>query len=73
MVFVSQVFTCFRSYSSPVGFVTLYADIFVYLEQQKRFRALMAAAVFEGASVGPLIDLAIQFDPRYLLINYLSV
>ena len=30
----------------------------------------MAAAVFEGASIGPLIDLAIQIDPRYLFIFY---
>ena len=26
----------------------------------------MAAAVFEGASIGPLVDLAIQIDYRYL-------
>ena len=26
----------------------------------------MAAAAFEGASIGPLIELAISFDPRYV-------
>lgn len=25
----------------------------------------MAAALFQGASIGPLIDLAIEVDPRY--------
>lgn len=34
------------------------------LEQRKRFGLLMAASVLEGASVGPLIELAIDFDPR---------
>lgn len=33
-------------------------------EQKKRVALLMAAAVFEGASIGPLIDLAIEIDPR---------
>lgn len=33
-------------------------------EQQKRVSLLMAAGLLEGASVGPLIDLAIDFDPR---------
>lgn len=28
---------------------------------------LMAASLFQGASIGPLIDLAIQIDPRYVL------
>lgn len=41
-------------------------------EEQKRFRALMAAAVFEGASVGPLIDLAIQFDPSILVSAFVG-
>lgn len=27
---------------------------------------MMAAGLFEGASIGPLIDLAIQIDPRYM-------
>jgi hypothetical protein len=30
----------------------------------------MAAALFQGASIGPLIDLAIQIDPRYALITF---
>lgn len=34
--------------------------------QQKRVGLLMASAVFEGASIGPLIELAIDFDPRYV-------
>lgn len=35
-------------------------------EQHKRLALLMAAAVFQGASIGPLIELAIDFDPRYV-------
>jgi len=35
-------------------------------EQQKRVGLLMAAAVFEGASIGPLVELAIDIDPRYV-------
>lgn len=26
----------------------------------------MASSVLQGASIGPLIELAIEFDPRYL-------
>lgn len=33
-------------------------------KQQKRVALLVVAAVFEGASIGPLIDLAIEIDPR---------
>jgi hypothetical protein len=29
----------------------------------------MAAALFQGASIGPLIDLAIQIDPRYASLH----
>jgi len=32
--------------------------------QRKRYGLLMAAALLEGASVGPLIKLAVEFDPR---------
>jgi hypothetical protein len=35
----------------------------VYGMQRKRLTLLMAAALFQGASIGPLIDLAIQIDP----------
>lgn len=34
-------------------------------KQQKRVGLLMMAALFEGASIGPMIDLAIEIDPRY--------
>ncbi|KAI5655782.1 hypothetical protein M9H77_32969 [Catharanthus roseus] len=36
-------------------------------EEQKRVGLLMASAVFEGASIGPLIELAIDFDPSILV------
>jgi Bax inhibitor 1 len=32
--------------------------------QRKRYGLLMAAALLEGASVGPLIKFAVDFDPR---------
>ncbi|PON64620.1 Bax inhibitor 1-related [Parasponia andersonii] len=41
-------------------------------EEQKRVAILMAAAVFEGASVGPLIDLAIQIDPSILVSAFVG-
>ncbi|KAK9275406.1 hypothetical protein L1049_022670 [Liquidambar formosana] len=41
-------------------------------EEQKRVALLMAAALFEGASIGPLIDLAIQIDPRRREYLYLG-
>lgn len=31
----------------------------------------MAAALFQGASIGPLIELAIKFDPRYVSLTIL--
>lgn len=37
-------------------------------EQQKRVGLLMAASLFHGASIGPLIDLAIEVDLWYWLI-----
>ncbi|CAA3023005.1 bax inhibitor 1-like [Olea europaea subsp. europaea] len=36
-------------------------------EEQKRVSLLMAAALFQGASIGPLIELAIKFDPSIVL------
>ncbi|CAK9173309.1 unnamed protein product [Ilex paraguariensis] len=36
-------------------------------EEQKRIGLLMAAALFEGVSIGPLIELAINFDPSILV------
>ncbi|CAA0841877.1 Bax inhibitor 1 [Striga hermonthica] len=39
----------------------------VYKEVRKRVSLLMAAAVFEGATVGPLIDFAIDFDSSILV------
>jgi len=38
-------------------------------EQQKRVALLMATALLQGASIGPLIDLAIQIDPRYMSLG----
>ncbi|KAI8538097.1 hypothetical protein RHMOL_Rhmol09G0075500 [Rhododendron molle] len=37
-------------------------------EEQKRVTLLMATALLQGASIGPLIDLAIEIDPRQLLV-----
>lgn len=36
-------------------------------EEQKRMALLMAAALFKGASIGPLIELAIDFDPSIVI------
>uniref|UniRef100_A0A5B6ZFF4 Putative bax inhibitor 1-like n=2 Tax=Davidia involucrata TaxID=16924 RepID=A0A5B6ZFF4_DAVIN len=41
-------------------------------EEQKRVALLMAAALFEGASIGPLIDLAIEIDPSILITAFVG-
>lgn len=62
------------------GFLTTVASIgsMVWLlstppvEEQKRVSLLMASALFQGASVGPLIDLAITVDPRLILSAFVA-
>ncbi|XP_077244842.1 bax inhibitor 1-like [Tasmannia lanceolata] len=41
-------------------------------QERKRVGLLMATSLFEGASVGPLIDLVIQFDPRILVSAFVG-
>ncbi|XP_019179652.1 PREDICTED: bax inhibitor 1-like isoform X2 [Ipomoea nil] len=41
-------------------------------QEQKRVALLMAAALFEGASIGPLIELAIDFDPSILVSAFVG-
>ncbi|GAB4857668.1 Bax inhibitor 1 [Ancistrocladus abbreviatus] len=41
-------------------------------EEKKRVGLLMAAALLEGASIGPLIDLAIQIDPSVLVSAFVG-
>ena len=41
-------------------------------EEQKRVGLLMAASLFEGASIGPLIDLAINIDPSILISAFVG-
>ncbi|OAY60119.1 bax inhibitor 1 [Manihot esculenta] len=41
-------------------------------EEQKRVALLMAAGLFEGASIGPLIDLAIEIDPSVLITAFVG-
>ncbi|KAF2282732.1 hypothetical protein P3X46_016474 [Hevea brasiliensis] len=41
-------------------------------EEQKRVALLMAAGLFEGASIGPLIDLAIKIDPSVLITAFVG-
>lgn len=41
-------------------------------EEQKRVGLLMAAAVFEGASIGPLVELAIDIDPSVLISAFVG-
>ncbi|KAL3598692.1 hypothetical protein D5086_006610 [Populus alba] len=57
-------FACF-------GCMTWLLSISPY-EEQKRLALLMAAALFEGASIGPLIDLAIQIDPSVLITAFVG-
>lgn len=41
-------------------------------EEQMRVSLLMMSAVFEGVSIGPLIDLAIQIDPSVLIAAFVG-
>ncbi|KAL6861700.1 hypothetical protein ACP4OV_017400 [Aristida adscensionis] len=41
-------------------------------QDRNRFALLMAAALLQGASVGPLIDLALDFDPRILVTAFVG-
>ncbi|KAG1359225.1 bax inhibitor 1 [Cocos nucifera] len=41
-------------------------------EERKRLGLLMAASLFEGASVGPLIELAIDFDSSILITAFVG-
>ncbi|XVF13469.1 hypothetical protein REPUB_Repub08aG0210400 [Reevesia pubescens] len=41
-------------------------------QEQKRVSLLMTSAALEGASVGPLIDLAIQIDPSTLVAAFVG-
>ncbi|XP_022871044.1 bax inhibitor 1-like [Olea europaea var. sylvestris] len=57
------------------GFLTTLASVgsIIWLfsvppyEEKKRVSLLMAAALFQGASIGPLIELGIDFDPSIVL------
>ncbi|PIA30946.1 hypothetical protein AQUCO_05300051v1 [Aquilegia coerulea] len=41
-------------------------------EEKKRLSLLMAAALFEGASIGPLIDMVIEIDPSILISAFVG-
>ena len=50
------------------GLWSLFTCLFFCCDvQRKRVTLLMAASLFQGSSIGPLIDLAIHIDPRYVL------
>ncbi|KAL6496200.1 Bax inhibitor 1 [Orobanche gracilis] len=41
-------------------------------QEQKKLSLLMAAAILEGASIGPLIELAIEFDPSIVVSAFIG-
>jgi len=41
-------------------------------QERKRLGLLMAAAMFQGASIGPLIDMAIQVDPSLIFSSFVA-
>ena len=59
---------------SGIDLVSLPGVVFslFFHEQKRRVALLMATALFQGASIGPLIDLAIQIDPRYMSLGRFS-
>ncbi|CAD6252036.1 unnamed protein product [Miscanthus lutarioriparius] len=54
-----------------VGSIAWLFSVPVY-EERKRYGLLMAAALLEGASVGPLIKLAVEFDPSILVTAFVG-
>lgn len=62
---VSFFFVCLLWVGSLV--CDCYPPVFSCDVQRKRVTLLMAASLFQGSSIGPLIDLAIHIDPRYVL------
>jgi len=42
------------------------SSLYVFLKQKVRFAVLVVVSLFEGATVGPLIQLVIDFEPRYM-------
>jgi FtsH-binding integral membrane protein len=54
-----------------IGSIAWLFSVPVY-EERKRFGLLMAAALLEGASVGPLIKLTIDFDPSILVTGFVG-
>lgn len=57
-------FTVFLGLCRSFNFLTL----LFFLCQQKRLSLLFVSAVLEGASVGPLIKVAIDVDPRCVIV-----
>uniref|UniRef100_A0A0E0CES8 Bax inhibitor 1 n=1 Tax=Oryza meridionalis TaxID=40149 RepID=A0A0E0CES8_9ORYZ len=54
-----------------VGSIAWLFSVPVY-EERKRFGILLAAALLEGASVGPLIKLAVDFDSSILVTAFVG-
>jgi len=54
-----------------IGSIVWLFSVPVY-QERKRFGLLMAAALLEGASVGPLIKLTIDFDPSILVTAFVG-
>ncbi|RZS10627.1 hypothetical protein BHM03_00041877 [Ensete ventricosum] len=65
--------SCPFLYFNRFLFVVTHNTYCFLLEQRKRFGFLMAASVLEGASVGPLIELAIDFDPSLVYLEFTLV
>ncbi|WVZ82989.1 hypothetical protein U9M48_030183 [Paspalum notatum var. saurae] len=41
-------------------------------QERNRFALLMSAALLEGPSVGPIVDLVLRFDPRILVMAFIG-
>lgn len=54
-----------------MGSVAWLFSVPVY-EERKRYGLLMSAAVLEGASIGPLIKVAVDFDPSILVTAFVG-
>ncbi|KAJ9707015.1 hypothetical protein PVL29_002134 [Vitis rotundifolia] len=64
---IGGLLTTFACFGSIIWLLSLPS-----YEEKKRVSLLMAVALFQGASIGPLIDLAIEIDPSILVSAFVG-
>ncbi|TVT99325.1 hypothetical protein EJB05_55325 [Eragrostis curvula] len=66
---VGGTLTTLGCLASIAGLLVLPAS---HSQERNRFALLMSAALLQGASIGPLVHLALDFDPRILVTAFIG-